>query len=360
MRGFWAKPWVRKVAAALIFLAVVAIQVFFKNFPWPLDVAGNDKLKTPGAVLATSELILSGATVVPNHSFLSYSGNAWEVADMDFDQAEIDSQTAALLALSSAGPPPSGPGKWTYVTYDKPGIPSGETCRTFVEINVEPANASPGEFHLFQLGEPEPKRQRLVEIKADSIDLVVKANTSPPDPAKPDSLGCWKTLESSGWQTRVRNLPVQFVAKLNSRFRITFVSEVSRGKPSWGAEDGYFKSAKLGPLNAQGVTVRPIREDGAPEKAPAMVQLEGAFHKVLRVADLQVGADGLKVAVTGKAFAKVNGSTVGFDVIDALQKNMEFAALITAGNGLLLAWLHRIFFKTKRKRTKRRSAARPA
>jgi len=36
IRLLWQKPLIRKAAAAGTFLGVVLLQVFFKNFPWPL------------------------------------------------------------------------------------------------------------------------------------------------------------------------------------------------------------------------------------------------------------------------------------------------------------------------------------
>lgn len=234
------------------------------------------------------------------------------------------------------------------------GTPAGETCRTFVQVNLQQSEAPPGEFHLFLLGQPGLNHLRRVEMKADSFNLVVDAKTVPPDAKKPDAPGCWKTLESGNWQTHVRNVPVRFVTAPKAAFRITYVSQ-SPTRPSWGRDS--FKGAYLGPLLAHRVTLRQIQEDGDPTKAPPSLELAGFRSSNLTVKNLELGSQDLKVAVTGTALAQLNGKTFGLDLIDALQKNMVIAAVLTAANAALLAWLSKLFFKSPRKRSKRRKVA---
>lgn len=64
----------------------------------------------------------------------------------------------------------------------------------------------------------------------------------------------------------------------------------------------------------------------------------------LKIKDLEIGSDTLQVLLSGTAWSKVEGKTLGFDLWDAMGKNAMFAALLTSGNALLLAWLHWLFF----------------
>jgi hypothetical protein len=343
MSAAWNKRIVRKIAAAAIFLLAALVQVFFKNFPWPLDIARTEKLRSPAAEFGSSELVLRDARVMPNQILLSYDGSPKESADLDFRNAQIDPMTAMLLGQSGAGPPPSAPGEWDYVTEDKPHSTSGEPCKTFIRVTFEDPTGPPDEIHLFQSGDPNLTHFPYIEMKADSAKLIVEARTARPDPQKPNGPGCWHTLQSGQWTTDVPDLPVKFTVMPKSTLRITFVYE-AQTPSSWSASGMSFKLAELGPLLSRGVVVRPMQEDGGVVKGPAALRLDAYRHSNLKIQGLELDSNGLRAAISGKAWAKENGKTLGFDLWDAVQTNMEFGALLAAGNALLLAWLHKLFF----------------
>lgn len=338
----WERRLVRRLTAILLFAAAVLLQVFFKNFPWPITVQTNDQLRNPTAALAQEEMVLKGTAVRAGNPLLSYEGNAREVADIDLERAQVDEQTARLAALSSQGPPPLTPGAWHYVTADR-GDRKVEPCHTVVNIELQSGSAGAGEIHFFQLDQPGLDRFRGIELRADSAKLIVNAKTEPADSKHPGAFGCWKKIQGGEWQgPLVNNAPVQFTAEPNSTLRIKFV--VAGANSSWGGPDKLFRSAQLGPISAREVTVRSIQEDGSSVKAPAALHLAAYRGSMLKIRDLEIGSASFQTAVTGKAWAEKDGKTLGFDVLDAMQKNMEFAALLTAANGILLAWLRKLFF----------------
>ena len=342
MTNAWNKPAVRKAAAIAILVAAVLTQVFFKNIPWPLDIESTDKLRNPSAELATREFVLKDAEVMRNHELLSYDGNAWAAADMDFEAAELVRPPATLLALSKDGAPPTRSGQWHYVTFEDESGSGGEPCRTFIHVKVENSEGGPGEFHLYQLGEPGSNHSRKIEIKADSNRLVVDANTSPPNPTKRKAPGCSKTLQMGEWQTRLQNVPVSFTVPPNAALRITFVSE-SPNPPSWAGSGNEFKSAQLGPVLARELTLRAIQEDGSPMKVPPTLHLSAFRNSPMKIKDLALGSEDVKIDVSGKAWAAANGNRLGFDLLDAALRNPTTGAILTATNAVLLAFLRKLF-----------------
>lgn len=337
----WKKPVVRKLAAVLIFAAAALFQVFFNNIPWPLTVEDSARLHTPSAALASQELVLAGAAPSRRGLLLSYQGNPFETVDLDFSRARLGEPTASFLAQFPPAPPPDA-GEWHFVSHDEQAA-SGETCRAFLEIDIGEGAGASNEFHLLQLGDPGLSHMRHLEIRTDAAPLVVNMKTEWPTGNENRALGCHKRLQSGVWFRGVVNHPIQFVALPHSTVRINFVA-LAAGAPAWGGPDKPFQAAAFGPLLASTVTLRPIQDDGSPLRAPAALSLSAYRDSRLTVKDLEIASDSIKVGVSGRAWARAHGAIVGFDLWDALQKNVMFAAILAAANTLLLAWLRRLFF----------------
>jgi len=90
--------------------------------------------------------------------------------------------------------------------------------------------------------------------------------------------------------------------------------------------------------------VRPIQEDGTAVKRKPALRMTAYRDSQLKINNLEIGSDAVQVSLSGKAWSKVEGKTLGFDLWDAMGKNAMFAALLTSGNALLLAWLRWLFF----------------
>jgi hypothetical protein len=339
LREIWQRPLVRKIAAIVIFLAAVSVQVFFKNFPWPMSLESTDKLKSPSVSEGAQELVLSRATLKPKHLLLSYKSSIWETADLDLTRAKLDEQSAGFLALSRSGPPPSAATSWAYVTQRNEFSQSGNPCRMGVDIDLAPGSTDPGEFHFwFRLERAEASSARRLELRADNARLQVLVYT---DQAQGPL--CIKTLQAGSWQGKAGNIPLTFLVEPGSSTRITFLAESDK-PPSW-QQDGWLRM-EFGPLSASQFVVRQVQEDGTPERAPAVLRFGTFREKPITVTGMALGSDGLQVKVGGRAWAWQDGKPVGFDVIDAMQKNLEFGAVLLGGNALFLAWLKKLFFGT--------------
>jgi hypothetical protein len=338
----WKSPWGRKACATVIFLAAALIQVFFKDVPWPIRVENSETLRSASAPLAAQEIVISQAKVSPHHTFLKYEGNPSETVDLDFDRAALGPATTTTLAAFPPGPP-AAPAPWHLVSHEDRAAPDGETCRAFLDIEVTGDVSRLNEFHLLQLGQPGLNHMRQIEIRTDAASLAVNFKTEWPDGKQNKALGCRKRLQSGDWFRGIVNQPLQFVVAPYSTFRIDFVS-LSPSAPAWGGPDKPFKSAELGPLLARKFTVRKIREDGTQVKVPPQLHILAYSHSYLKVKDLEIDSDAVQVSLSGRGWVKLNGSAQGFDLWDAMEKNAMFAALLTSGNALLLAWLRSLFF----------------
>jgi hypothetical protein len=337
-----SRGWFRKASAVAIFLAAALIQVFFKDMPWPLQVESVEKLHNASAALAAQEIVINSATVSPHHEFLTYQGNPFEAVDLDFERAKLGDVTASLLG-SFPPAPPLQPAAWHLITDEDDRPKKREACRTFLEIGVAGDASTPNEFHLLQLGNPGRNHNRHLEIRTDAAPLVVNVKTEWPEDQEKKAMGCTKRLQSGDWFRGVENAPIQFVVSPHSSFRINFVS-LSSPVPPWGGPDKPFQAAELGPLLAREFTVRPIQEDGTAAKGKAALHLTAYRDSQLKINNLEIGSDAFQVSLSGKAWSKVDGKTQGFDLWDAMGKNAMFAALLTSGNALLLAWLRWLFF----------------
>jgi hypothetical protein len=337
-----SRAWSRKTSAIAIFLAAALIQVFFKNIPWPLNVESVDKLHTASAALAAQEIVISGASVSPHYALLTYQGDPFETVDLDFERAQLGEVTAS--SLSNFPPaPPLQPAPWHFVTHDDSLADSGETCRTFLNIAVLGDQSARNEFHLLQLGNSGRNHMRHIEIRTDAASLVVNVKTEWPEGRENKAKGCHKRLQSGDWFRGVVNHPIQFVVLPHSSLRMAFVS-MSSAAPAWGGPDKPFRSAEFGPLLARELTVRPIQEDGSVAKGPSALHLSAYRDSQLKVKDLQIESDALQVAISGTAWAAIDGNRQGLDLWDAMGKNAMFAALLSSANVLLLAWLRWLFF----------------
>jgi len=290
-------------------------------------------------------MVLSDAKVRPRHTVLSYHGNPWETVDIDITSARLDDQSAAFLSLSHSGLPPTESVPWAYVTQDQ-GPSSGEPCRTFLDVNVESKADSGGEFHLsFHLSPRESGSMRRLEIKSDNARLRVRLINSPPNPTKPNGPLCTKTLQGALWQDKLRNIPLTFVTEPGASIRIVFIAQSD--KSAWNP-DGMFRSVEFGPMVAKTVTVRQVQEDGTVEKVPPILRFRAFREQPITIGHLTLGSEVLRLNAAGRAWAWQDGKPVGFDVIEAMQKNLEFSALLLGANGLFLAWLKKLFFGSVR------------
>ena len=339
IRAVWQKRAARKTAAVLIFLGAVLLQVFFKNFPWPLSLESTDRLKSPGVAAGAQELVLSNARLKPKRSLLSYKSSAWETADLDLGRAKLDEQSAAFLSLSRSGMPPASATRWAYVSQESESSASGNPCRTGVDIDLDPAFAEGGEFHLwFRLEPSEASSERRLEIKSDNAPLQVRVYTD-----QPKGPLCIKNLQAGPWRGKVGNVPITFLVEPGSSTRITFLSESDK-PPSWQL-DGMLR-LEFGPMIAKQFAIRQVQDDGSIAKAPPAMYVSTFLENPITVSNLALGADAFQVRVAGRAWASQDGKPVGFDLIDAMQKNPAFATLLGAFNLAFLAWLRKLFFGT--------------
>jgi hypothetical protein len=333
----WQRPLVRKIAAVLIFLGAVSLQVFFKNFPWPLSLESTDKLKSPSVLAGAQELVLGNATVKPKRPLLSYKSSAWETADLDLGRARLDDQSAAILSISKSGSPPSSATTWAYVSQESESSAPGNPCRTEVDIGLDPAATQAGEFHFsFRLEPSEASSVRRLEIRSDNVPLQVRVFTD-----QPKGPLCIKNLQAGAWRSKAGNIPITFLADPGSNIRITFLSESDKA-PSW-QPDGMLR-LEFGPMTATQLAIRQVQDDGSVAKAPPAIRISTFLEKPITTSNLALGADALQVRIAGRAWASQDGKPVGFDVIDAMQKNLAFGALLAAGNLAFLAWLKKLVF----------------
>jgi hypothetical protein len=336
-----SRDWFRKASAVAIFLAAALIQVFFKDMPWPLQVESVEKLHNASASLASQEIVIGGATVSPHHAFLTYQGNPFEAVDLDLERAQLGEVTASLLS-SFPPAPPLQPAPWHFITGEDNAPKSGETCRTFLEIAALGDQSTRNEFHLLQRGNPGRNHNRHIEIRSDAVPLVVNVKTESPE-GKEKAIACQKRLQSGDWSRGVEKTPIQFLVSPHSSVRINFVS-LSSPVPPWGGPEKPFQAAELGPLLARQLTVRPIQEDGTVANGRPALQMTAYRGSQLKINNLEIGSDAFQVSLSGTAWSKVEGKTLGFDLWDAMGKNAMFAALLASVNALLLAWLRWLFF----------------
>lgn len=291
--------------------------------------------------------MLSNAVISPNHELLTYEGNAFETVDFDFDRAQLGKDTASSLASFPPAPPPE-PGKWSFVSQERPGLDaSGDTCRTFFHLQVQGDPKTPNEFHLLQLGDPGLNRVRRIEIKSDKAPLAVEIKTEWPPGREQRALGCHKRLESGGWFRGVVNHPIEIVVLPHSRMRTDVIA--ASAAPAPGREDMAFRSVQLGPVLARELTVRPIQEDGSVMTGTPRLHLRGYLGAALKVKDLAIGSRSITAGVSGKAWAQVDGQTVGLDLLDAAKDTPMIGAVLLLVNGALLEWLRRLFFASQQK-----------
>ena len=287
-------------------------------------------------------MVIGGATVSPHHAFLIYQGNPFEAVDLDFERAH---SVMLPLPYSRVFLPLHrvsllhGISSRMKMMHTKRARPAGP----FSEIGVAGDASTPNEFRLLQLGNPGRNHNRHLEIRTDAAPLVVNVKTEWPEDQEKRAMGCSKRLQSGDWSHGVGNPPLQFVLLPHSSVRINFVS-LSPAVPAWGGSDKPFRAAEFGPLLARQFTLRPIQEDGTAANGKPALQMKAYRDSQLKIKDLEIGSDAFQVSLSGTAWSKVDGKTQGFDLWDAMGKNAMFAALLTSGNALLLAWLRWLFF----------------
>jgi len=152
---------------------------------------------------------------------------------------------------------------------------------------------------------------------------------------------CIKNLQAGAWRGKAGNIPITFLADPGSNIRITFLSESDKA-PSWQL-DGMLR-LEFGPMTTTQLAIRQVQDDGSIAKAPPAIRISTFLEKPITASNLALGADSLQVRIAGRAWASEDGKPVGFDVVDAMQKNLVFGALLAAGNLAFLAWLKKLVF----------------
>jgi len=263
---------------------------------------------------------------------------------VDLSRAKLDGQSASFLSLSLAGAPPSSATTWSYVTQESEFSTPGNPCRAGIDIDLDPSSTHAGEYHFwFRLEPAEASSERRLEIRSDDIPLQVRVYTD-----QPKGPLCIKNLQGGAWRAKAGNIPITFLVEPRSSTRITFLAESDR-PPSWQS-DGMLH-LEFGPLIATRFTIRQVQDDGSIAKAAPVMRFSTFLENPIAVSNLALGSEAFVVRVAGTAWASQDGRPVGFDVIDAMQKNLAFGALLTACNLAFLAWLKKLFFPPRPPKT---------
>lgn len=342
-----------RVAAGACVLAVVfGAQLWLANLALPVDVDATDKFSQLPVKRSQHELLIEEPVFsFADGQLFEHDGAANEIVDVHFDGAALDPETAADLDLSQE--PPAPPQSISYATPEIEQSPgAGDPCRTFLKIEVSNGR-TPRALHFYQL-EDGAGRSRHLEVKTDGAELVVRMSTQTPAGTTTETEGCRKTLRVGGEPalTLPGDSEVAVVAAPGSTFRLSF-RPLDRDETLWeGGAEGFYAPFKLGPpqvrpndplpsLQAREVSVRKLQDDGA-QTPPLLSARSGDGAPLLRVYDLRLGADELRVKVSGKAEVSVNGRAETFDALKRLEDRPILSTILGAIDLALLIWFIRL------------------
>ncbi|MDQ3805220.1 MAG: hypothetical protein M3416_15505 [Acidobacteriota bacterium] len=338
------------------------------NLPAPVDVDSTNKFSPVVVRLGQDELVIEEPVVnSPDDVLLAHEGRENEVVDVHLDSARLDEQTVEDLSDPKFNPPAT-PGKIDYWTPDTEQTPAaGEPCRTFLKIELKDRRP-PRALHLYQLGRAGADRRRHLEMKTGGAELAVQMSTDTPPEVTAETRGCRKLLSVGGLPglSLPASTEVTAVAAADSAFRFYF-RPLTTDAPLWeGGPGGFLTPFDLGPppvrpdeqppFQARAVSVRKRKfSTEHPDPPPALSARSVDGGPLLRVYDLEVGSDELRIKVSGRGAVSANGRAETVDLLKRAQEHPLLAGILTGLNAALLAWFVRLLTSSGARRAPKKS-----
>jgi hypothetical protein len=313
----------------------------------------NERCK---ARIQEEQIIIRKPNVARGDLVLSYPGYKNEVAAIRLENAKLDPRYQHLLFRQPAAP---APGKISYTGGVYSHTPSGDTCRTTIEIRLADDSAPLEALALSQTDPTDPTGLRQVVLDAGASTMKIKVHTDSPTTHSPtegaDLLDCHKRLDVGGTSVNLPPFPVILYASGKIDLRFT---------PANSAWTDEFKGVALGDrgLRGSGLQVVATQNSSAPrlnvQARSARFTLSGLWIGP-NMLKLDIGPD-----VKGAMAYEYGSSIYHTDLVQQLIKENlflssafgAFAALLVT---LLLNWVRKNDLPKKHKQVKTMPAQRP-
>lgn len=361
----WRRRLVRAAAAVVALAAAVAVQYRLAYRPLPVDLVETGLFSPAVLAPGRDQFVIEGPVTSSADGLLfSHVGRPYELVDVSCEGARLDDPTLAVLRQLDSNPPtaPAPFGLQTVAPKDEEGkevqTPSGEPCRTSVELSAERNTAMPRAIHLYRLGGDGGERFRSLELKAAGADLLLSAVTAMADEGTPSSLGCRKRLTLGDGFQEVMNgtFTVGAVVADGGAVRLNF-SDARGGPPHWGDAAGLFQPFVLGgekqkpgdpaPLRARAVSVTAQGGPSGPD-APPSLSARAADGELLNIDGLKVGAEQIQVGVSGRGLVRVGGEDY-VNLASRVRSNPVAAVLFAVADIALVVWFLLQLFGARRR-----------
>jgi len=365
----------RRILVLGLAVGAAALQIYLANIPRVVNMPREDVDEKISAKTDNERVEIDEPVVAPGDLLLSYSpnpdvsGRNFLVTDLHFENAIVDPSNArvqpeledvkALAAkVSYVSPPPAGPAAALMATV-------ADTCHTFVEIRRAKESGPIRSLNLYVInGSANNEQRRELRVWSEGGALEVTVHTDPPPvpadgkPAPLDSLpGCSKILqvrplqegEESGefrlvpWPVRlmVPEAKEQKASNPANAFRIAFTPAFP-APLVWNSADDMFSGIALGSdaRVAQGLQVLPSHAEN-----DGRLELTAAKESNLVVDQLRFSLNSLRLRLSGRAWVKVDGKPLGFDLMRFLKENPITSGILTLLNGAVLFLVKKTFFR---------------
>lgn len=343
LRRYWQSLPVRLLAGLLLLTGtfIPQLHLLFRSEPKSLQDAGKffSQKEVP---LGRQQLTIKGpVTNSDERLLLSRNGKPDEDVDLHFDWARLDNETAMQFEKFN---PPGEQTSINYVTTKAPERTEGKPCTTAIEIRYV-ANP-PAEFHFYQLVAPGDSNARRLDMRTTGGDLLIKDTTWMPRGGTELARGCRKQLEVGGPESSYpvgADNGIGVVAATGRDFYLLF-SRAPDGP------DGLFEPFEFGsaPMNqneparlrASAVEITTLGEQ------PSPILSISSSGELLNIDKLEVGADRIRINVSGKGYVQENGKDYldPVDPVDRMKRHVPLTALLAAVNVALLVWFMRLLF----------------
>jgi len=335
-----AHPLRDKLIAALVFVLAAGAFYYLTHLPAAVDL----KLKNQHRLEAglTDEIVMVGLAR-PEH-FLGFEGGPSATVDVRFERARLHPDT--ITALGALGlNPPTGEGRIGWITRQ------GKGSQTFIDVRLDPASSPRTEVHAVPAGTVgHPSLGFRGEGAGFEVEMSVPLGDVGVDP------GSVKQLDVQGFSRWLPGaFPIKVVVTDQAQFGLQFGANQSESSFRPGRSDG---AAEDGPglgLRALGIRQRHAGAHfdhwacAAPRGAvgwlprgvsPGNCEAEAPLIRVTR---FELGADRVKLDLSGSAFVYKDGTAISGDWYSKLENNKLIAALLGRFYAGLARWVWKVF-----------------
>jgi hypothetical protein len=345
LRRYWQLFPVRFLAGLLLLTGAFIPQLHLLFRPEPKSLQDASKFFFQKEVaLGRQRLTIKGpVTNSDERLLLSRNGKPDEDVELHFDWAHIDNETAMQFEKYN---PPGELNSIDYVTTTAPERTVGKPCTTAIEIRY--VEKPPAELYFYQLIAPGDSSARRLDMRAAGTggDLSVKDMTLMPRGGTELAHGCRKELQIGGPESSYPvgdDNGIGVVAAAGRDFY--FIFSRTPNSPDGFFEPFQFGSAPMNQNEPARLRASEVEITTLGEKPTSILSISSS-GELLNLDKLEVGADKIRINVSGKGYVQENGKDYldPVDPVARMKRHVPLTTLLAAVNVALLVWFIRLLF----------------